>query len=224
MKKKKNILENKFIYWLVCHIGFYITRFICQSVHIHEYQKEGAEDLFKSGGMFFIWHRTLMIPIYANRNSQVTTLAAKSPDGGIQAFICEKFGYFVERGSSKRGGVPGLLRLIKVLEKNRPVALTVDGPIGPAEKCQPGAAMMIAKTSLPFCAIGVAIDKKWVFKKSWDGFQIPKPLSHAYIYYSKPIYLESNLSKEEILKKVEDSIKLSSEKAEYLLRKDNNGR
>ena len=216
-KKKKNLLENKIIYNLACGIAYTVTNFLCKKVKYHEFNKDKVEHLFNMGSMFFIWHRTLMIPIYANRNKGVTTLAANSPDGGLQAYICEKFGYTVHRGSTKRGGVKGLLYLMNTLFDNKPVALTVDGPIGPAEKCQPGASLMIKKTGMPFTAIGVAIDKPWIMKKSWDGFQIPKPGSNAYIYYSDPIYLDSDLSDDEILTTVEESIKESSKKAEKLL-------
>ena len=222
-KKKKNLLDNKIIYNLACRIGFAVTDFLCKKVKYHEFNKDKVEHLFNIGSMFFIWHRTLMIPIYANKFKGVTTLAANSPDGGIQAYICERFGYTVHRGSTNRGGVKGLLYLMNTLFDNRPVALTVDGPIGPPEKCQPGASLMIKKTKMPFTAIGVAIDKAWIMKKSWDGFQIPKPGSNAFIYYSDPIYLDYDKSSDEILSKVEKAIKEASRKAEELLEESQNG-
>lgn len=217
-KKKKNILENKFVFKLACVLGFGIIKSLFGTLKIHEFNKDDFNVLNKDGGLCFLWHRTLMTGIYANQNRNISTLAALSPDGSVQVYLCEKFGYKCYRGSTKRHGVQGLFQIMKGLKRGEFVAITVDGPIGPAEKCQPGAAAMIKRTGLPFVAIGVAIDKKWVFEKSWDKHTLPKPNANVVVYYSDAVKLDINSDDEVILSEIENKIKEASEKAEEILK------
>ena len=213
-KKKKNILENKIVFYIASRLGLLLVKALCGSIRYHEFNKKNAYANFDTGMFFFIWHRTLLVPIYANKYKNISTLAALSPDGTLQTYFCEKLGYKVYRGSTRRHGVQGLFNLVKGMKRGENIALTVDGPIGPAEKCQPGAANLIQNSDFPFTAIGVALDRKWTFEKSWDGFQVPKPFCNAYLYYSDPIYLDKNMDKEEILLRIEQEIKTSSRLAE----------
>ncbi|MBQ0104633.1 MAG: DUF374 domain-containing protein [Armatimonadetes bacterium] len=222
-RKKKNLLENKIVFRIACVLGYFLVKALCGSVRVHEYNKEGFDSLLEKGGLCFLWHRTLMISIYANRYKNISTLAALSPDGSVQAYICEKLGYNCYRGSTKRHGVLGLFQIMKGLKRGEFVAVTVDGPIGPAEKCQPGAVAMIKKTGLPYIAVGVAINRKWVFEKSWDKHTLPKPKSDTVIYYSDPIYTDEEKSDEEILAEIERNINKSAEKAQQIIKEKFNG-
>lgn len=212
-----NLLENKFIFNIACPLAYFLINSLCKKVKLHEVGKENILKLMKEGGMCFLWHQTLMISIYANRHKNVSTLAALSPDGSLQVYICEKLGYKCYRGSTKRNGVQGLFQLIKGLKRGEFVALTVDGPIGPKFKCQPGAAALIKKSGLPFLAVGVAIDKKYVFEKSWDQHTLPKIGSNAVIYYSEPYLIDTNLDDNEVLEFVENKIHEATLKANEIL-------
>lgn len=222
-KKKKNLLENKTVFKLVTVLGLFLIKILCGSVKVHEYNKEGFNKLLKEGGLCFLWHRTLMISIFANRFKNISTLAALSPDGSVQTYICEKLGYKVYRGSTKRHGVSGLFNIMKGLKRGEFTAITVDGPIGPAEKCQPGAAMMVKKSGLPFVTVGVSINRKFVFEKSWDRHTLPKFNSDCVIYYSDPVTADEKAENDEILHLVENSIKDSTEKSEKILKDEFNG-
>ena len=52
------------------------------------------------------------------------------------------------------------------------VAITPDGPRGPAHKLKPGAVVSAKKSKVPLVLAGVGFKKKKIFK-SWDQFEVP---------------------------------------------------
>ena len=66
-KNKINILENKFVYKIVCTLSSIIYNFLCGSVRYHEYNKDLFLDILPKGCLIFLWHKTLVIPVYANK-------------------------------------------------------------------------------------------------------------------------------------------------------------
>src|SRR5262245_27016388 len=74
----------------------------------------------------------------------VTVLIAYGRDGDWATRIVEALGFGVVRGSNRRGGARGLLRLIGDQRRapGSSVLLTVDGPLGPAGVAKPGVALL----------------------------------------------------------------------------------
>ena len=96
------------------------------------------------------------------------------------------------------------------------IAITPDGPKGPAFKVQPGAVFIALKSGVPIIPITNSARKRWTLR-SWDGFIIPKPFSKAVVFVGKPIYVPAELSKEELdfkTKELEESLNLLTEKAD----------
>src|SRR5439155_310440 len=77
--------------------------------------------------------------LYHRRDESLALLISRHRDGGYLAELSERWGYRVVRGSSQRGGDVGLLGLVRYLRQGGEVALTPDGPRGPAERMKPGA-------------------------------------------------------------------------------------
>ncbi len=110
-------------------------------------------------------------------------MVSRSFDGEYIARIIEKLGFVAVRGSSSRGGAPALLGMRSHLEKDLPVAFTIDGPRGPKYVAKPGPVLLSRASALPMAAFYVAIDEAWVLN-TWDRFVIPKPFSKALVRVS----------------------------------------
>jgi len=106
----------------------------------------------------------------------VTALASRSRDGELAARVIERLGFEAIRGSSSRGGLAALAAGRRVLRGGRSLALTVDGPRGPAGEPKPGAAALSRMARAPLCWVKVEVSRA-VRLKSWDRFLIPLPFA-----------------------------------------------
>lgn len=117
------------------------------------------------------------------------------------------------RGSSGKKGVRSLIRIIKRLKEGYTFGTAVDGPRGPAYKIKPGMLYVAEKSGVEIIPVGVAFDKKWIFEKSWDKMQIPKPFSKAVIYFGKPIKVTKENNNEELENYINNEINKINEEA-----------
>src|SRR5205807_1453663 len=98
------------------------------------------------------------------------------PRRGYLAELSERWGYRVVRGSSQRGGDVGLLGLVRHLRQGGEVALTPDGPRGPAERMKPGALAAAQHANALVIAAGARTSSAW-WIRSWDQFCLPRPFA-----------------------------------------------
>src|SRR5258706_2660368 len=113
-------------------------------------------------------------------------LISRHRDGGYLADLGERWGYRSVRGSTRRGGEVGLLGIVRALEGGAEVAITPDGPRGPAERVQPGAIAAAQHAGVPIVAVGARGAPAWVLG-AWGRMWIPKPLSTHDRTYAPPI-------------------------------------
>ncbi|HEX9218970.1 MAG TPA: DUF374 domain-containing protein, partial [Gemmatimonadaceae bacterium] len=106
-------------------------------------------------------------------------------DGELVARAASSLGFGLIRGSSTRGADRALISIVRELQAGREVAITPDGPRGPAAKFAPGA-LVAAQRSDSFILPVVAVaDRAWRLR-SWDRFMIPKPFARVTIAYGNP--------------------------------------
>ena len=129
----------------------------------------------------------------------------------IKRFI-RRFGYGAVRGSSTRGGVGALVKMIRLMKDGLPAGFSIDGPKGPKYVAKSGACMLAKKTGNPVMPFIIESEKYWEIG-SWDRLQIPKPFSRAKVIIDEPIYVEKNAGEEEI----EESRKLLQTKLDELV-------
>lgn len=143
-------------------------------------------------------HNSLLTSTLSFDGRPATLLASLSKDGEIIARLLEKRGYDVVRGSSSRGSVAALSRLINATTKIQPIGITFDGPRGPALVPKKGvtACAHAATGSLYFVFARVIpfLGKPWAVRlKSWDRFLLPLPFCKLEVHYEK---IESQFNKE----------------------------
>lgn len=135
--------------------------------------------------IFSLWHGQLLPLIWRHRGEQVAILVSEHRDGEIIARLAKSIGYRLIRGSTSRGGERALLALAKELRAGREVAVTPDGPRGPAHGYAPGALIAAHRAGVPIVPIAAHAASAWRLS-SWDEFLIPKPFAQVTIAYGEP--------------------------------------
>jgi lysophospholipid acyltransferase (LPLAT)-like uncharacterized protein len=163
----------------------------------------GAENLKKalqkSGRVLFVfWHSRLLGLCYTHRFRNIGIMVSKSFDGEWIARIVGHLGYRVFRGSASKAGAAALLEMIRS-DNGGNLALTVDGPHGPAEKVKPGAIMLASSSGLPLVPITCRASRFWRLR-SWDRFIVPKPFSTVEVVMGEPLLVPGNIERDDLEK------------------------
>lgn len=109
------------------------------------------------------WHgRQLMMPL-VYRGASASILISQHRDGEIIANIMQKFGFGAIRGSSSRGGMQALRRLVVAGRQGKDLVVTPDGPRGPACQVQMGVMSLAKITGFPIVPLTFACSKKKSF-------------------------------------------------------------
>jgi lysophospholipid acyltransferase (LPLAT)-like uncharacterized protein len=148
--------------------------------HDGAYRKLRAE---KQPIVFMLWHGEILPLIYLHRHEQVAMLVSEHTDGEIIARISRALGFQTVRGSTSRGAARALLALTRTLGEGHDLAITPDGPRGPAKSIAPGSAIVAYRAKAPMIGAAVSVKSAWRFK-SWDSFLIPWPFARVDIAYS----------------------------------------
>lgn len=168
-----------------------------------------AEPLLRQGRpvMLAILHEELFaLTGYGARFlfGRVATMASDSRDGELISQVLERIGYAVARGSSTRGGLKALQQLRKFMQQGRIGVLTVDGPRGPRRKPKAGAVYMAQRAGAVLLPLRAECSSAWVFEKSWDHFQVPKPFCRCAVRFGPVLdFPEGKLSAEDIARETD---------------------
>ncbi len=135
--------------------------------------------------IFVCWHGQLLPLIHFHRHERMVALVSEHADGEYITRVIERHGFDTVRGSSTRGATKGLKGLIRAAREGRNLAVTPDGPRGPAREFKQGALAVAQATGLPIQTLAAAATRAWRFR-SWDGFMVPQPLSVLHITYGVP--------------------------------------
>ncbi len=153
---------------------------------------------YRSGrALYALWHRQLLMLTLRHRDEGIAVMVSRSRDGEIAARIAAGLGYLPVRGSSSRGGGAALREMVAAAERGTSLALTVDGPRGPAGVCKPGAALIASRWGGPVVATAAVARRAWTLA-SWDRFVIPRPGSEVFLAYGEPVQVDTDGSAEDV--------------------------
>lgn len=181
------------------HLLFYFVNVLCHTLKITRsgYDPEKSEELEYSNYVLAFWHGKMIVPWYINRRTKISALISASGDGQLLTNILAKWGYLVSRGSSSQGGKIALETLVGKAKEGYNIAITPDGPRGPAKKMKAGAVISAQRAGVPLILVGVGYHNKYLLR-SWDAMSIPKPFSRVNVVFSEPIWIESVLDRDEV--------------------------
>lgn len=150
------------------------------------------------GSVVAFWHRSLALSpaLWFWTRSQEPRLAlhvlvSRNPDGVLIANIVRPWGIIGIHGSSSKkgkdkGGAAALRTALKEIQSGSIVAITPDGPRGPAEQVQPGAVVLSRLAQCPVVPLGMACTSLRL--PSWDGLTFPLPFGRGTLIIGEPLF------------------------------------
>ncbi len=149
------------------------------------------EDLVRAarsgdGVILAFWHGQLLPLEYVYRARSICVLSSWHRDGEMSARLMSALGYTVVRGSTSRGSVRGLLAMLAKSSEGLDLAVTPDGPRGPAGSVKPGVFFLSDRAGAPIVPMA-AWARPASRLSSWDGFIVPLPFSRVGIVYGEPM-------------------------------------
>jgi len=148
--------------------------------------------------IYTFWHNRVFLSTYFWRHRRIVVMTSQSFDGEYIARFIQRFGYGAARGSSTRGATGAVVEMVRLMRAGCPTAFTIDGPKGPRYVAKMGAPLLAKKTGHPILPFTITAAKFWEVKKSWDGFQAPKPFTRALVGIAPPIFVLPDADEDEL--------------------------
>ena len=135
--------------------------------------------------VYAFWHSGLLPLSMLHCDEGIAVLVSRHRDGELITRVIEHLGYVAARGSSTRGGEAGVRGMLSWAAQDRQLAVTPDGPRGPAERVKPGALYLAERTGRRMVPIGFAAHPVLALR-SWDRFRIPWPFARVLVSHGAP--------------------------------------
>jgi lysophospholipid acyltransferase (LPLAT)-like uncharacterized protein len=150
-------------------------------------------------------------------------LISLSPDGAFIARTMAWMGYPAIRGSSvktsdrakPKGGAAAFRETLAWIRGGGGIAMTPDGPRGPAETMTTGAVRLAQASGSPVLMLGLACSPA-LRLKSWDRTVIPLPFGRAAVVWSGPFQASGDADPEALRLEWEAALAEASARAEAL--------
>jgi lysophospholipid acyltransferase (LPLAT)-like uncharacterized protein len=168
-------------------VGRVFLQLLGRTWRIRVVNGEYLGDLRRTGRpfIFSLWHGQLLPLLWHHRKQGVRVLISEHRDGELVARTAESLGYGLIRGSSTRGAERALISIVRELQAGNEVAITPDGPRGPATTFAPGALVAAQRSDSFILPVAASADRAWRLR-SWDRFMIPKPFARVTVAYATP--------------------------------------
>lgn len=142
--------------------------------------------------MVCVWHGRLLFPSWYIRlkYTNLHAIASRHTDAEIMARILKRWGYGLIRGSTRKRGRAVVEKMAGIFKNGGIVAVTNDGPKGPARIAKAGSTSLAMKYNAQIITITGSASKYWQLK-SWDRFMLPKPFGKIEIIVSSPLEITS---------------------------------
>lgn len=222
----KLTFKDKLLLWVLPKVISPLLWILGKTIKIREegmkqyspHQKDKKEEY-----IYAFWHSKILLSVYFFRNFDINVLVSQSKDGEYIARIIHNFGFKTIRGSSSHGSLSAAKEMLKVAKTNEDIAITPDGPKGPKEIAQMGAAYIAKITGRTIVPYAFDASKKIVLN-SWDNFIIPLPFSKGVFVWGEPIHVDRDTNEdilEEKRQELERSLKsLTIQASELITKKD----
>ena len=187
-------------------------------------------DLLAQGTGFILitWHGSLMMtPVGWPGPKPLHVLVSRHGDGELVAHAMTRFGMVMVRGSTYRedrdrdkGGAAATRQLVALLKDGQAVALTPDGPRGPARSLGGGVITLARLSGAPILPVTILTARHRLLR-SWDHFRVALPFSNGAIVFGEPIVVDRLLDEDgEEAKRLEVEVALNAvtDQASHLVR------
>ena len=161
--------------------------------------RERAERVWDGGGGVIVcfWHARIGLspacwPLH--RAQSPRALISLSADGGFVAQAMARLGFPAIRGSAAKpsdpakakGGAAAFREVLRWIRAGNGIAVTPDGPRGPAERMTDGPPLLARLSGAPVLLVGLAA-RPCLRLKSWDRAVLPLPFARGAIAWDGPL-------------------------------------
>lgn len=184
---------------LATRVGYWATWVIGRSLRweINGWEHWEAARKAGKGLIYTFWHREICAATWFWRKRGIVVMTSQNFDGEYIARIIHNHGYGAARGSSSRGAGRALVEMIQGLRNGHDGAFTIDGPRGPRFVAKQGSVLLAKATGAAILCFHIAPKRAYVFRKSWDMLQLPRPFTKAAVFIAPPIFVAGDADTEE---------------------------
>ena len=213
-------IGNALVGWTA---GIIIAMLMC-TVRWRAHKDQNITDILRAqdGVVLVFWHeRLIAMPWLWPSALPLFALQSPHPDGRMMSHAIGCFGVKTVWGSSNRNPLSGLRGLKRVLDNRGSVAITPDGPRGPARQCALGPVAIAKMADKPIVPMCWAVDRYWR-ATGWDQLIIPKPFARGHFIIGDPIYLD-DYKKDQLetaRQQLEEALNSQADAMDQLMRKD----
>jgi len=143
--------------------------------------------------IYVCWHEAVLTPLVLRPHRNQLGLASQHGDADIISRAIRHLGWSVVRGSTTRGGLGALLKMLR--DEKRNPCFTTDGPRGPRRRMSTGPIFLASKLGAPVVCFGCGYHHP-LRLRSWDRFAIPRPFSRARILFGPRLRVPPNLDRD----------------------------
>ena len=197
-------------------IGKWLLRFLYGTSRWNIEGKHQINTMLSEGRSVIIatWHSHVLMTLMGLAGNKYYGLASLHKDAEIISIIGERLGWKFFRGSSTRGGKEVFKKMVdNMLTSNIVIAITPDGPRGPAKIPKPGVIRAAQKTNAVIFPASGQAKKFWKFK-SWDTFYVGKPFSQIEYLIGDPLEFSATDDYDSCVKKLKKALDNIEEKVE----------
>ncbi len=141
--------------------------------------------------VYAFWHCGILPLGALHRDEGIAVLVSRHRDGELIARVIHRLGYVTGRGSSTRGGDAGVREMLAWADAGRQLAVTPDGPRGPAEHAKEGLVYLATRTGRRVVPIAMGVRATWRLR-SWDRFRVPHPFAQVTVSHGAPLALSED--------------------------------
>ena len=161
------------------------------SIRWHRADRRALDDFMAAhpGVIIVFWHERLFaMPWLWPSRHPLRALQSTHADGRMMAACIRCFGVGTVWGSTSRSALSGLRGMLRALADGSSVAITPDGPRGPARIAARGAVALAQLSGRPILPLSWSASACWR-TGGWDRMMIPKPLSRGRLLMGTPIHV-----------------------------------
>jgi lysophospholipid acyltransferase (LPLAT)-like uncharacterized protein len=227
-------LRSPFVIWLLSSIFAGYSKLVFRTLRMTVEGGEMAEAVWARGreegvgAILCFWHsRIPMSPLswpQDPKRQDMRALISRSNDGEFIARTVEKLGFPSIRGSSakktdlakNKHGEQAFRDMVQWVRDGGGVAITPDGPRGPAEHMEKGTPSLARITRAPVIFVGLAA-KPCIRLGSWDNTMIPLPFAKAAMVWDGPTGAGRNDDVDQLVETWADRLSAVTRRAEDLV-------
>jgi len=178
-----------------------LLRCVCGTNRLTVTRRSVFDDHVEQGNNIFVfWHSRLFYLVYyyvmRSPRRRACMLVSMSRDGDYGAALVRRLKQNAVRGSSSRGGQAAVRMLVSRIAAGDNVAITPDGPRGPAQVVGEGVVKLAQMTGARIIPVSYDANRKWLLK-SWDRFVVVQPFGRVHVAFGEPIQIPRRISPQE---------------------------